>query len=516
MFGGIVGYDHFERFPVNGTETARSNTLYPLMTTLFTTRRFVLLLATTTLATYALLATGAALATTDAGSVCGTWPLCTDGFASPIDPALIAVLGHRLLAGVVGLLLALTTLGAWKTEANRRTRIAISGGVVLFVIQVGVGGLVVVTGEPVAGRAHLAIAAVLFTALLAALGWTLEGESTIERSTLDAADPAPSSATTSEPPSAPPSEPPSNPTQANAERSTRARLRSRGRSYLELTKPRLMWLLCLLALAGMALATTTGQWPDGVTVVATLAGGVLATGASGAFNHAYERDRDQQMSRTANRPVATDQVSAARATLFAFSLAVLSMVVLVTLVSLLVAALTLVAIIYYSVLYTVVLKPNTTWNIAIGGGSGALPAVIGWAAVTGSIGLPAIILALIVVVWTPAHFYNLAIVYRDDYARAGYPMFPVVSGVSAARRRVLLTLGGTLVMTTVLGLVTPLGWLFTLSTIIVGGLFLGTAVVQCRRRTDRATLRTFHASNAYLGVVLLAIVAEALVVGLRP
>ncbi|USZ72207.1 heme o synthase [Natronosalvus halobius] len=497
------------------------------MTTLFTTRRFVLLLATTTLATYALLATGAALATTDAGSACGKWPLCTDGIASPIDPTLIAVLGHRLLAGVVGLLLALTTLGAWEAESSRRTRIAISGGVVLFVIQVGVGGLVVVTGEPVAGRAHLAIAAVLFTALLAALGWTLEGKSTTERATFDAADSAPSSEPASEPPSsaaasettssAPANEPSSNPTRTTAERSARARLHSRGRSYLELTKPRLMWLLCLLALAGMALATTTtGQWPDGVTVVATLAGGMLATGASGAFNHAYERDRDQQMSRTAARPVATDQVSAARATLFAFALAVLSMVVLVTLVSLLVAALTLAAIVYYSVLYTVVLKPNTTWNIAIGGGSGALPAVIGWAAVTGSVGLPAIVLALIVVVWTPAHFYNLAIVYRDDYARAGYPMFPVVSGVSAARRRILLTLGGTLVMTTVLGLVTPLGWLFTLSTITVGGLFLGTAVVQCRRRTDRATLRTFHASNAYLGVVLLAIVAEALVVGLRP
>ncbi|MFC7212708.1 heme o synthase [Saliphagus sp. GCM10025334] len=509
------------------------------MTTLFTTRRFVLLLATTTLATYALLATGAALATTDAGSACGTWPLCTDGIASLTDPTLIAVLGHRLLAGVVGLLLVLTTLGAWKAEASRRTRIAISGGVVLFVIQVGVGGLVVVTGEPVAGRAHLAIAAVLFTALLAALGWTLEGESSTERTTPAVGEPAPSSTTGSEPSASagelsstitgePPSvaasepsstsasEPASNSTRGDAERSTRARLRSMGRSYLELTKPRLMWLLCLLALAGMALATTTGQWPDGVTVVATLAGGVLATGASGAFNHAYERDRDQQMSRTADRPVATDQVSAARATLFAFALAVLSMVVLVTLVSRLVAALTLAAIVYYSVLYTVVLKPNTTWNIAIGGGSGALPALIGWAAVTSSIGLPAIVLALIVVVWTPAHFYNLAIVYRDDYAQAGYPMFPVVSGISAARRRILLTLGGTLVMTTVLGLVTPLGWLFTLSTITAGGIFLVAAVVQCRRRTDRATLRTFHASNAYLGVVLLAIVAEALVVGPRP
>jgi len=262
----------------------------------------------------------------------------------------------------------------------------------------------------------------------------------------------------------------------------------------------------------MALATTTGTWPDSVTVVATLAGGVLAVGASGTFNHVAEHEADSQMERTADRPVATDRIPRRNALLFGFCLLVLSTAVMVTLTNLLATALTLTAVVYYSVVYTIVLKPNTTWNIAIGGGAGALPAVIGWAAVTGAVGLPALALAAVVVVWTPAHFYNLAIVYRDDYERAGYPMYPVVSGVAAARRRILMMLGVTLLATAILVAVTPLGWLLTAASVVVGAVFLASVVSQHRKQTDEATLRSFHASNAYLGTVLLAIVAEALLV----
>jgi len=207
------------------------------------------------------------------------------------------------------------------------------------------------------------------------------------------------------------------------------RFRDRMMTYLELTKPRLMWLLCLLALAGMGLAVATGAELDGVTVVATtLGGGVLAIGASGTFNHVYERDRDRKMRRTADRPIATDRVGVRRATGFGVALVIASMAVLVAFVNVLTAALTVAAIVYYAYVYTVLLKPTTRWNTVIGGGSGALPALIGYAAVTGTVGLPAVLLALVVCCWTPAHFYNLAIAHREGL-RAGR-----VSHVTGRRR----------------------------------------------------------------------------------
>ncbi|MCU4753222.1 heme o synthase [Halobacteria archaeon AArc-curdl1] len=498
----------------------------------FTQRRFVTTLTVTILAVYAVITTGAVMTTTRLGTSCTTWPLCLDAGGALLSLEGALVVGHRLLSLVAGLLVLATLIMAWQTETTRRVRIAVAVAGVAFPVQVGVGALVVTTEIAYVTELHLAIAAFIFVAFLIALGWTLETDTQdVGASALTdvAATPlrgeTPKS-TSSEPVSTEngdiSSEPVSAksadsasyelPPEAMSDTTHRAstRFRNQALAYLELTKPRLMWLLCLLALAGIALAATTGTWPTGLTIVATLTGGVLAVGASGTFNHVFEWDRDQRMERTADRPVATAQIPRARAALFGMALLALSMLVLATFVNTLATLLTLVAVGYYSILYTVVLKPNTSWNIALGGGAGALPAVIGWVAVTGSIGMPALVLAALVVVWTPAHFYNLAIVYREDYARGGYPMFPVVSGVAAARRRIILMLGVTLLTTTALVLVAPLGWLFALAAILAGALFLSSAVTQCRVRTDRATMRTFYTSNAYLGVVLLAIVAEAL------
>lgn len=463
-----------------------------------TQAQFTTLLATTTIGVYALIAVGAALASTDATG-CSHWPLCypDSGALFSVDTGL--AVGHRLLTGVVGLLLVTTLLAGLAVTLNRRARFALVGGAVAFVLQIGIGALVVLTEMPYVTQLHLVVAAGVFMCLLSALGWTLEDEPAAgEEKLIDTTTQTDGGNLHAE----------DTVQSMPAETATLDGLATRLRAYLELTKPRLMWLLCLLALAGMALATTTGQWPSGVTVAATLAGGMLAIGASGTFNHLFERDRDQKMERTADRPVATDAIPVRNAAVFATTLAVLSMGVMLTFVNALAAGLTFAAIVYYSVIYTVVLKPNTSWNIAIGGGSGALPALIGWGAVTGSLGVGGILLAFLVVIWTPAHFYNLAIVYREDYARAGYPMFPVVAGVPAARRRILLTLGGTLLVTASLVMATPLSWLFALTAIAAGGVFLWSVVIQCRTRTREATFQSFLASNAYLGSVLLAIVIE--------
>jgi len=462
-----------------------------------TERQFTSALAATTFAVYILLATGATLGATGTGG-CTRWPVCVPQAGSLLDPAFLVAFGHRTLTAVVGVLLVLTLLGAASLSLDWRARVSLYGAAVAFPVQVVLGGVVVLADAPYVPEVHLGLGAAVFMLLLTALAWSLA--------------PGTRETETSSPVTAETDIRSERPDGGSAGTPQSGSISARARAYLELTKPRLMWLLCLLALAGMALATTTGQQPTGIVVVATLAGGVLAIGASGTFNHLYERDRDRKMDRTADRPVATNDIPVRNAALFGFTQVALSMAVLLVFVNALAAALTLAAIVYYSVVYTVVLKPNTSWNIAIGGGSGALPALIGWAAATGSVGLGGLLLAGLVVIWTPPHFYNLGIAYKDDYARAGYPMFPVVAGVSAARRRILLTLGATLLTSVTLIVWTPLGWLFAGASVFAGAVFFWSAVSQCRLQTRDATMQTFFVSIAYLGIVLGAVVVETVIV----
>jgi protoheme IX farnesyltransferase len=294
-------------------------------------------------------------------------------------------------------------------------------------------------------------------------------------------------------------------------RSRGSRIRARMSAYVALTKPRLMWLLCLLALAGMALSTITGIVLDGVTVVATLAGGTLAIGAAGTFNHVYERKRDKKMDRTSDRPLVSETIEPIRAAGFGASLFAASMAVLWMLVNPLAALLTAFAAVYYAIIYTVILKPSTTWNTVLGGGAGALPAVIGWAAMTGTIGLPAVLLAAVVFCWTPAHFYNLAIAYRAEYDAAGYPMLPVVRGVALARKRILYWLGATLLVAGSLGVVADFSLVYIVVSAVAGLGFVWTVAEQYRRDTNESAYRSFHASNAYLAALLVSILFETIV-----
>ena len=177
------------------------------------------------------------------------------------------------------------------------------------------------------------------------------------------------------------------------------------------------------------------------------------------------------------------------------------------------AALGLVAIVFYSVVYTLILKPNTVQNTVIGGAAGALPALIGWAAVTGEVGGGGLLLALVIFLWTPAHFYNLALAYKDDYERGGFPMMPVVRGETTTRRHIVWYLGATLVAAVALAAVAePLGVLYAVVGVSVGALFLWMVVRLHYEQTEAAAFRAFHASNAYLGLLLFAVVFDALVV----
>jgi protoheme IX farnesyltransferase len=246
-------------------------------------------------------------------------------------------------------------------------------------------------------------------------------------------------------------------------------------------------------------------------VLATLGGGVLSIGASGTFNHVLERDIDRRMSRTSDRPLATDLVPVRNAIAFGVVLALGSLALFAS-INWLAALLGLTAIVFYSVVYTLLLKPNTVQNTVVGGAAGALPALIGWVAVTGEIGLGGLALATVIFLWTPAHFYNLALAYKDDYERGGFPMMPVVRGETVTRKHILWYLGATLVAAGALATHADLGLLYVGAGIAFGAVFLWAVVRLHYEQTESAAFRAFHASNAYLGAVLLAVVVDTLAI----
>ena len=464
---------------------------------------------------YLLVVAGATAAIADAARACSSWPVCR-GPVTLSEPALLIAWGHRIVAVLVGTLALATAVSAVRERANVRRRVlaALALALVLFPIQVGIGALVV-TGGPtdLSTGAHLVVGMVLFSALVVALAWELEPDTTDAPEEGWAVDPGvqvgsavddsgPSG--TAEPTEATQTTPP-------ATLPLGKRVTATISAYFRLMKPRLMWLLCLVAAAGMALASTGGAELTVRMVVLTLGGGVLAIGASGTFNHVLEREKDKKMDRTSDRPIATHQIPVRRALAFGITLAATSLVVFSGL-NLLAAALGLSAILFYSVIYTLVLKPNTVQNTVIGGVAGALPALIGWAAVTGTFGVPGLALAGVIFLWTPAHFYNLALAYKEDYAKGGFPMMPVVRGDAETRKHILYYLAATLVSAVWLAALTNLGWVYALTTCLFGGVFLWAVIRLHRERTESAAFRAFHASNAYLGALLVAIVVDALAV----
>ncbi len=466
--------------------------------------RLTAALSATAVGVYLLVIAGTTTAVADAAA-CPTWPVCEGPVLE--SPSLAVAWAHRLVAAVVGVLTLGTVALAWRRPASRRVRAAVTLGLALYPLQVGVGAMTALQGTPASlSGLHLAAGVGIFAGVLLALTWHLEERTADAENAHEGtlADDGHGSPNTGDDGADTPT-PPARHTPA----SLGGRALSRVRAYLRLTKPRLMWLLCLVAVAAMALAAGPALSPR--TVAATLAGGVLAIGASGTFNNVLERDVDRRMNRTADRPVVTDEVGVYRATAFGAVLAVGSLAAFLS-VNRLAALLGLTAIVFYSVVYTLVLKPNTVQNTVIGGAAGALPALIGWAAVRGRIDLPAVLLAGVIFLWTPAHFYNLALAYKADYERGGFPMLPVVRGEAVTRKHILLYLGATLVGAAALGTATSLGAVYAVTGAALGGVFLWAAVRLHHERTDRAAMRTFHAANAYLGALLVAVAVDAVVV----
>jgi heme o synthase len=277
--------------------------------------------------------------------------------------------------------------------------------------------------------------------------------------------------------------------------------------YLTLTKPRIMTLLLLTGAAGMFVGAQ-GLPALGLFVV-TMVGLGLACGGASALNHVLDRDIDQLMgSRTRNRPVASGRVTPAQALEFGLVLSALSFALLASAVNLLTATLALVGNLFYVVVYTRYLKRSTPQNIVIGGAAGAVPPVVGYAAATGSLGLPALWLFLIVFLWTPPHFWALALMIKKAYAAAGIPMLPVVRGDHETARQILLYSIGLVAFTLAVGL--WLGPVYTLSALVLGAILLVLAVLL---RRDLSIVRArvlFHYSLAYLALLFAAAAIDPL------
>ncbi|HWH32665.1 MAG TPA: heme o synthase [Egibacteraceae bacterium] len=291
--------------------------------------------------------------------------------------------------------------------------------------------------------------------------------------------------------------------------SGRASAGERVRAYVGLTKPRIIELLLVTTVPTMVVAER--GIPDLWLVLATLIGGFLAAGSANTFNSWFDADIDQIMHRTSRRPLPRHQVPPRNALRFGVVLGVASFVWLSVMVNLLSAVLGVVAILFYVLVYTMLLKRRTTQNIVIGGAAGCMPVLIGWAAVTGEVGLPAWVLFAIIYYWTPPHFWALAIKYSDDYARAGVPMLPVVRGVVDTTRQILLYTLLLVAVTLMFGPIGGMGVIYLAAALLLGGVFIGLAWQLYRRKTEELAMRVFRYSISYLGLLFVAMAADAVV-----
>jgi heme o synthase len=281
------------------------------------------------------------------------------------------------------------------------------------------------------------------------------------------------------------------------------------RDYIALTKPRIISLLLVTTAATMVVAK-----PEGLalsTVLWTMLGGYLAAGGAGAINHYIDRDRDARMARTRARPLVSGRIEPLHGLIFGIVLGALAFAQLWATVNLLSAVLAMTGLLGYVFVYTIWLKPLTPQNIVIGGAAGAVPPLVGWAAASGSLTLDSLYPFAIVFLWTPPHFWALSLLIKDDYARTGVPMLPVVRGEEATRRQIVVY-AAVLTVFTLMPVATGLfGGLYLAAALLLGAGFLGGALRLAARPSRRMALRLYLSSLAYLALLFAAMAIDRVV-----
>ncbi len=480
-------------------------------------QRFTLLAILGAVTTFVLLLFGSNVTALNAGLVFTDWPLMSGGLF-PFDstiPRDVAVLRttqalHRYVAAVVlAILLGIVIAARRRQPRNTRIVATANGLAVLYGVQIVIGGLQVLTLlSGWSQTLHVAIGAILWggaVALATSAYYTarLEPVRQVEEPVPDPPGSAVAAAAAAS-------------SSGLAARSTRATIRA----YVALTKPRIIELLLVTTLPAMVLATrdTPGIQPlDWLWLTAwTLVSGTLAAGAANAINQYLDRDIDERMVRTRRRPLPAHDISPEQALNFGIVLALISIGLMAWFVNLVATFLTILAIAFYVFVYTIMLKRSTPQNIVIGGAAGALPPVIGWAAVTGEVGLPAVMLFLLVFYWTPPHFWALALRIRGDYASAGVPMLPVVRGIAETSRQIALYTVLLVAISLVFAVVAQMGLIYFAAAVLLGGMFLWRAFVLWRQGSapDASTaqaIRLYRYSISYLTLLFVAIGVDAVV-----
>ncbi len=448
------------------------------------------LTALTAGATYTLLLVGTYVRAEGAGLAFREWPLMGDSIVPDLArPGAVAMFAHRVLAIAVVALFGWCMIRARTMQPRSPLLVRLSTiSLVLLGVQVLVGGANVLTELATWARAaHVGMSALIWTAVVA-LAVAARVEPVADADTDHALLGAPEAAAEGD----------ETPTRGDTVR-----------AYLALTKPRIIVLLLIITVPAMFLAA--GAVPPVWLILATLVGGTLAAGAANAMNMYLDRDIDQVMRRTRQRPLPRHRIEPEAALRFGFVLAACSYLFLAITVNVLGAQLALSAIAFYVFVYTMWLKRSTDQNIVIGGAAGAVPVLVGWAAVTGTIGMPAVVLFAVVFVWTPPHFWALALRMREDYAAAGVPMMPVVRGEDETRRQIFLyslVLFGT---TLLLVPIASMGPIYMATAVGLGGSFVYRCLHLWRKPTDDRSWRVFTFSMLYLAGLFASVALDALV-----
>jgi protoheme IX farnesyltransferase len=450
------------------------------------TRKFVRLAMTNALLVYGLMLSGSYVVGSGATLACPGWPLCGAAPQWAVQFHLADINSfHRLVATFVGLVLIWTLLSAWhrRNVAPGQAWVALVAGV-LFVTQAAVGGLIVLLRRPdfVAGL-HLALATAVWggLVLLAALA----------ARQLRA---APQGAELEE---------------LAEEEKPVGPIRQTISSYIDLMKPHVTVLLLGTTVAAMAIAAQ-GLPPLGL-VLATLLGGAMAAGSANCLNCYIDRDIDQVMGRTQRRSLPAGKVQPTQALIFGITLGVGSFIILAIFVNLLCAVLACSAILFYVFVYTIWLKRSSAQNIVIGGAAGAVPVLVGWAAVTHTVTLPAIWLFAIIFYWTPPHFWALSLLIQKDYEKASIPMMPVVMGERETRKQIFLYSLLLLAVTLILFAMRAMGYFYLFVAIVLGGILLYMSIRLLRDKSKKWARTLFWYSNCYLALIFAAMVVDRVI-----
>ncbi len=443
--------------------------------------RFKPLSVVTAVLTYLTILVGGFTRGSSAGLGCGDdWPLCQGQvFPTWSNELMVIEWTHRYVALLAGIAIVATAYAAWRHKrGDRRILWSATLALILLPVQALLGAITVWKHlSPWWSAAHMGTASALFGAVIAVTIFAYQPPKQRPRTaeTADPTGPSPESEVGSV------------------------------SDYASMTKPRIAALLAAMGFTGMVLA------PQPLTLSAafwTLLGGWLGAACGGVINQVLERDLDRSMERTRDRAVASGRIQPRDALAFAALLGASSFTMLAFMVNVLAAVLTMLGVVFYVFIYTLWLKPSTPQGVVVGGAAGAAPALVGWAAVTGEIGVPAILLGAVVFLWTPPHFWALAIARREDYGSAGFPMMPNAWGMRATKRRMVLYTIATVLTAALFYPMGVLGNFYLVTSTILGAAFLFGVLRLVVDHSIQRARRLFHGSIVYLALIFVAMVVD--------